>query len=121
MEKEYFKDTVDGWYVSRLIDSLENDYERWEMKHCAGYDQSWTEYHSPEYKNGNGKRLRFADTLNWFGAYVDGTWSWDIPLKYRWNIFDSRMWRLRKAFREMKKYHIEKEKRKHLNKLVDSL
>ena len=93
------KKTIDNFYFSRFIDSLEQDKDKWIMKECAGGDISWTEYHGPEYKNEAGERLQFSFSLNYTGAYVNGIIMWKIP--YVLNPFSHRCRRFMTAKRKM--------------------
>ena len=52
--------TINNFYFSRFIDSLENDTEKWEANHHGTYGGTWTEYIGPEYTNQEGERIRFA-------------------------------------------------------------
>ena len=112
---------IDNYYVSRMIDSLEKDYDKWEMKYCEGFDWGWTEYHGPEYKNEAGNSIKFAFTLNSDGAYVDGRMGWSIPFMVRFNPFSYQGRRLKKAAKRMKSHLRGKEKKEHLEKLMNSL
>ena len=118
---ETTEEQINNYYVSRMIDSLEKDYDKWEMKHCSGADWSWTEYHGPEYKNEEGRRIRFAFTLNYNGAYVDGRMRWSIPFMVRFNPFSYQGRRLKKAAKRMKSHLRGKEKKEQLEKLMNSL
>jgi len=114
--------TVHSFYVSRLIDSLENDYKKWEIKYCGGGPGwAWTEYYSPEYVNSNGVKLQFAETLNYTGAYIDGAIGWTIGFADWWNPFSYRTRRLRRAFNKMKSYLRTIEREKRTQKLIKSL
>lgn len=113
---------VNEFYFSRLIDSLERDYDQWEMKHCGGGPGwTWTEWHGPEYKNEAGERLQFAFTLNYNGAYINGRIGWTVsPLQY-YNIFSYRTRRFRKAMKRMKKHLKYVELKQRTEKLIKSL
>jgi hypothetical protein len=102
-------------YLDRFINSMENDYEAWTMKHCAGPGMAWTEYHSPDYRNVIG-RLSFGFSLCNSGAWVDGYFRWSLPVSVS-NPFTKVFWRFRSAQRTMKSYLKDKEKREHLEKL----
>jgi hypothetical protein len=113
---------INNYYISRMIDSLEKDYTKWEMKYYeGGADLSWTEYHGPEYKNEAGNRIKFAFTLNADGAYVDGRMRWCIPPMLRFNPFSYQGRRLKKATKRMISHVRGKEKKEHLEKLMNSL
>lgn len=105
-----------------MIDSLENDYDRWEMKHCGGGPGwYWTEYYGPIYTNESGIKIQFAETLNYTGAFVDGQIMWTVGFLDWYNIFSYRTRRLRRAFRRMKKHLIFMERTERIEKLRDSL
>jgi len=112
---------INNYYISRMIDSLEKDFTKWEMKYFEGSDWGWTEYHGPEYKNEAGNRIKFAFTLNLDGAYVNGRMRWGIPLMLRFNPFSYQGRRLKKATKRMISHVREKEKKEHLEKLMNSL
>jgi hypothetical protein len=108
------KKQVDKLYINKFIQSMENDYERWEMNHCAAVDWSWTEYHSPNYENEEG-RVSFGFSLNHIGAWIDGYFQWSKPIL---NPFSKTFWRFRKAVRKMKAHLRAKEKQEYLQKLM---
>jgi len=111
--------TINVFYLSRFIDSLELDIDKWSTSYCAGGDgQSWNDYHSPEYINSEGKRLQFAFTLCSTGAYIDGYMSWTIPFL---NPFLSTHRRFVTASRKMKKLARGKAEEKYNQKLLESL
>ena len=115
-------ETIHGFYISRMIDSLENDYDKWERRHCGGGPGwTWTEYHGPVYTNNRGVKLQFAETLNYTGAYIDGSIGWTIGFLDWWNIFSYRTRRLRRAFRKMRSHLISLEKQERKEKLMNSL
>lgn len=95
--------TINNFYFSRFIDSLENDLEKWESRHCGSYGGTWTEYHGPQYQNKEGKSLMFAETMNYLGAYVNGKILWVVPFWMRFNIFSYQTRRFWSAFRKMKR------------------
>jgi hypothetical protein len=110
---------IDAFYLSRFIDSLELDIDKWEVTSCSGWDgSSWSEFHGPEYTNSEGKRLKFAFTLCSTGAYIDGYMSWTIPCL---NPFLSTHRRFVTASRKMKKLARSKAEEKYSQKLLESL
>ena len=114
--------TINNFYFSRFIDSLEQDYEQWKIQHTGGGDGwTWTEYHSPTYKNKNGERLQFSFTLNGTGAYVNGQMSWYVGFGGRFNIFSARTRRFKKASAKMKSYLNKRERQEYNKKLMDAL
>lgn len=121
MKPEISLESINGHYFSRLIDSLENDYDQWERKHCGGADWTWTEYYSPEYKNKEGQRLQFTFGLNYDGAYINGTIGWTIGFWQRWNLFSYRTRRFWRAYRRMKKHLIYMEIEEYKERLMKSL
>lgn len=46
---------INNFYVSRMIDSLEQDYKNWKCITFCGMDGSWYEYRSPDYTNQSDK------------------------------------------------------------------
>jgi hypothetical protein len=115
-------ESINGHYFSRLIDSLENDYDQWERKHCGGGPGwTWIEYNSPEYKNKEGERLQFTFGLNYDGAYINGRIGWTIGFWQRWNLFSYRTRRFWKAKRTMIKHLKQIELREYKEKLMKSL
>jgi len=116
------KKKIDSLYLQRFIESMEKDYEKWEMKHCAGAGWSWTEYHSPAYhspdtENGGSNLIRFGFTLNIIGAALNGVWNWEIPFAVL-NPFTITFWRFRKAKKKMMSYLKNKANQEHLQKLA---
>ncbi len=107
------KNEIDRMYMSRFIESMETDYMNWKMTHCAGPGMSWTEYHSPDYANENG-RVSFGWSLNHEGAWVDGYFSWSAPFL---NPFSKTFRRFKKARKFMKNYLQEKEIKEYREKL----
>lgn len=93
--------TVDGFYFSRMIDSLEKDFEKWEMRYHSSYIGGYTEYVSPEYKNGGGKKIQFVLGEIHDGAYVDGYFSWGIGFR-KYNLFSYQTRRFWVAYLRMK-------------------
>jgi hypothetical protein len=104
---------IDWMYVSRFIESMETDYMKWKMDHCAGAGMSWTEFHSPEYENENGK-VSFGWSLNHDGAWVNGCFSWPTPFL---NPLLKTFWRFRKARKFLKNYLEEKEVKEYREKM----
>jgi hypothetical protein len=119
---ELSKKQVDNYYVSRMIDSLENDYDKWKITHCGGGPgMFWTEYHGPEYENSEKNRISFAYTLNSTGAYINGRIRWTVPIRITANPFSYQGRRLRKAYKKMKAHLEIKEEKERLNNLMNSL
>jgi hypothetical protein len=111
--------TINTFYFSRFIDSLENDIDKWEMTYLGGCDgSSWNEYHGPEYINKKNERIKFALTLNNSGAYINGYMSWTIPFL---NPFKFTHRRFVKAVKKMKKRCKIKAELEHNNKLMNAL
>ena len=110
--------TLNAFYFSRFIDSLEQDLEQWKVIYYAGMCGSWNEYHGPEYTNSQGERLKFAITLNSSGVYINGYMSWTIPFL---NPFIYRHRRFIKAVRKMKKITKNKVNREYELKLLKAL
>ncbi len=113
--------TINNFYFSRFIDSLENDTEKWEANHHGTYSGTWIEYIGPEYTNQEGERIRFAETLNYLGAYVNGRILWVVPFWTRFNIFSYQTRRFWSAFRKMKKTCLTKNEKKLNNDLIKAL
>lgn len=119
------KKTIDNFYVSRLIDSLEKDYEKWKV---IGYDYTDSycniyhvnEYQGVEYKNKKGETLKFTLSHD-FSAIVNGVVSWSIPFLSMYNIFSYRTRRLLRASNKMKKYTKNKQKEEQIKKLLNAL
>lgn len=44
---ELTKKEIDSYYISRMIDSLEKDYDEWKITHCEGPGMSWTDFNGP--------------------------------------------------------------------------
>ncbi len=107
------KKETDKLYLDKFIQSMENDYEKWKMNHCGGAGWSWTEYHSPNYENENG-RVSFGFSLNHTGAWIDGFFNWSKPLL---NPFSKTFWRFLSAKHKMKSHLKNKEKQEYLQKL----
>ena len=113
--------TINQFYFSRFIDSLEQDTEKWRISHHGGYSNHWTEYHGPEYKNKEGERISFAQTMNYLGCYVNGRILWHMPFWYQANIFSHQTRRFWKARRKMKRLCHLKETRELNDQLMKSL
>lgn len=113
--------TINQFYFSRFIESLEQDTEKWGISHPKGYGNNWTEYHGPEYKNKEGGRIFFAQTLNYLGCYVNGRILWHMPFWYQANIFSHQTRRFWKAWRKMKRLCHLKETLELNDKLMKSL
>ena len=105
---------INRMLVDRFICSMENDYQNWRMTHCGGGPGwYWTEYHSPEYENENG-RISFGFSLNHTGAWIDGHFNWSTPFQ---NPFGKKFWRFRRAKLKMVEYLQNKEEQEYLQKL----
>lgn len=113
--------TINRFYFSRFIDSLEKDAEKWNMSHHGAYGNSWQEYHGPEYINAEGQRIAFAQTLNYLGCYVNGRILWQVPFWYQANIFSHQTRRFWKAWRKMKRLCHLKDTQELNDKLMKSL
>jgi hypothetical protein len=118
---ELSKKEIDNYYVSRMIDSLEKDYDKWKITHCEGPGMAWTEYHGPEYENQEKNRISFAYTLNYTGAYINGRIGWTVPIMIISNPFSYQGRRLKKAYRKMKAHLERREEKERLNHLMNSL
>lgn len=112
---------LDNFYLERFIESLESDTDKWTMSHHGGYSGHWVEYHGPTYTNESGVRLTFAQTLNYLGAYVDGVLVWQVPFRYRINIFSYKVIRFHRALRVMKDHCKEVDKKNRMDRLMKSL
>lgn len=113
--------TINEFYFSRLIDSLEKDYEKWEMHHFAGAGFNWAEYHSPAYANDEGITIKFTLDENVDGAYINDKLKWHLSFLNKYNIFSSKTIRFWKAYRKMKNNLVEKEINKIKEELLKSL
>lgn len=121
---------INNWYLSRLIDSLENDTDEWYIYVYNSFTR-FCSYSSKTYENDKGSRLRFIISEN--SAYTDvstlqgdtilrSKWSLsDIPIWERLNPFNVQMRKYWKAKRIMMKLTHEKRKQEHLKNLRDSL
>lgn len=112
---------VNEVYFSRLIDSLEKDYEKWEMHHFAAAGSSWNEYHSPKYKNDEGITIQFTLDGTVDGAYIDGTLKWYLSIFRKYNVFSIKTIRFWKAYRKMKHYLADMQLNKLKKELINSL
>jgi hypothetical protein len=113
--------TINEFYFSRLIDSLEKDYEKWEMHHFAGAGFSWTDYYSPAYENDEGIIIKFTLDGIVDGAYINGTLKWHLSIFRKYNVFSIKTIRFWKAYRKMKNHLVEKEVTKIKEELINSL
>ena len=106
---------IDNFYMSRFIDSLEKDFDQWEMKPCgASTGETWSEWYGPVYENQTGEKIQFAETLVITGAYINGVTGWSVPFWTYHNPFSYQGRRLKKAFKNMKK-HIRQKRRSEMN------
>lgn len=111
--------SINKTYVNRFIESMENDYKEWKMSHYEGPGVSWTEYHSPDYENENG-RVSFGFSFNDTGAWINGHFSWSLPLYVAFNPFSKVFWRFRKAKSDLKLYLQSKELEEYM-KILNSV
>lgn len=112
--------TVDKFYFSRMIDSLEKDFKEWEMRYHSSYAGGYTEYVSPEYKNEGGKRIQFVLGDIHDGAYVDGYFSWNIGFG-KYNLFSYQTIRFWSAYLRMKSFIKEGKRKERTKFLMDHL
>lgn len=90
---------------AKLLESLEKDYDKWTIDHCAGYDMSWTQYESPKY----GSISFVIGHLNFGTAvFIKGMYAYSLNCK-PWNMFGKQA-RLELA---VKKYIKDREKKAH--------
>lgn len=113
--------TVNGFYFSRLIDSLENDYKEWKQEGHSSYIGSYYEYKSPEYTNTESKRIQFTIGDITYGAYVDGHLRWELGFLQKYNIFSYRTRRFWMAYLKMRSYVKQKIESKYAEELMKSL
>lgn len=113
--------TINEFYFSRLIDSLEKDYEKWEMHHFRGPNFSWTDYNSPTYTNDEGITIKFTLDGTVDGAYINDTLKWYLSIFRKYNIFSGKTIRFWKAYRKMKNHLVDKEVNKIKEELMKSL
>lgn len=109
---------INDLYISRFIDSLEKDIDKWEKESYLICGDCWYEWYGPEYTNENNVRLKFVITSDSADAYIDGYMSWKVPF---FNPFFKKHWMLIKAIRKMKKFTDVKCKEKYKSKLINSL
>ena len=109
---------INDIYIEKFIDSMENDFEKWQMNIYSGMDGSFFEYHSPDYHNEAGTRLSFGFGSCSTGAWIDGNLSWRLPFM---NPFTKRYWRFKRAERKVKSFLINKHHLEHLTKLKQSI
>lgn len=108
---------INQMYIERFIDSMQNDFDQWKVNHLAGPGMAWTEYHSPDYENENG-RVCFGFSLNSTGAWIDGFFRWSVPFM---NPLGINYRRFRKAKRKMIKHIKTKEKNAYNSMLRSKL
>lgn len=113
--------TINEFYFSRLIDSLEKDYEKWEMHHFRGPNFSLTDYNSPTYTNDEGITIKFTLDGTVDGAYINDTLKWYLSIFRKYNIFSGKTIRFWKAYRKMKNHLVDKEVNKIKEELMKSL
>jgi hypothetical protein len=112
---------VNGFYFSRLIDSLEKDYKEWRREGHSSYIGSYYEYKSPEYKNSESKRIQFTIGDVTDGAYVDGYLRWDLGFFQKYNLFSYRTRRFWVSYWRMRYYVKQKIESKYTEELMKSL
>lgn len=113
--------TINEFYFSRLIDSLEKDYEKWEMRSLAGPNFSLIDYYSPAYENDEGIIIKFTLDGTVDGAYINSTLKWHLSIFRKYNIFSRKTIRFWKAYRKMKNHLVDKEVNKIKEELMKSL
>lgn len=109
---------INDMYIEKFIDSMENDFEKWQMRIYSGMDGSFYEYHSPDYNNAAGTRISFGFGSCATGAWIDGHLSWRIPFL---NPFKKRCWRFKRAEQKVKSFLINKDRQEYLIKLKQSI
>ncbi len=108
---------INNFYISRLIDSLENEYMMWEKYDWCGSEGSGgTDWNGPAHKNERGEKLSFSIRGS-IVAYVNGRIMWQLSPWFLINPFSYKSKRLRKAIRKMKNYTNLKEKAKRIDEL----
>lgn len=113
--------TVNEFYFSRLIDSLENDYDKWCINFSGPPSYSWDEYNSPIYTNDEGITIQFRLNGTVDGAHINEEIKWHLSFLKKYNIFSSKTIRFWKAYRKMKSHLTEKELNKLKQELMKSL
>ena len=111
---------VNRMYIDRIIQSLTEDKEKWTREVMCGMDGCFVDYYSPKYPTKNEGTLYFSDK-EFVSAHIDGGIAWSIGFWDYNNPFSKRASRLRKAIREMVKYHIIKDEEERLSKLKKSI
>lgn len=117
---------ISNQYMSKLIDSLHSDYDKWTMKERGGLSDggSWMEYRSPTYTNDKGKKIVFVRSWGdheFIGAFVNGSLLWELSWTQWYNIFSSQTRRMWTGYRKMKRRCLEKENACIERELKDSL
>lgn len=107
-------------YVNRIIESLENDKELWKREVICGMGGCFVDYYSPKYPTKDGGTLSFSD-MGFVSAHINGVLAWEISFWMYRNPFNKKSSRLRKAMNEMRKYLIEKDEEKYMDKLTNSI
>ena len=111
---------INDKYITRVIESLENDKELWEREVMCGMDGCFVDFYSPKYPTTNEGTLSFSDR-NYVSAYIDGKFAWEIPFWMYHNPFSNQSRRLRRAMDVMRVYLIEKDAQERKDKLSKSI
>ena len=111
---------INDKYITRVIESLENDKELWEREVMCGMGGCFVDYYSPKYPTTDGGTLSFSDK-NLISAHINGRMTWSIGFWDYNNPFSKRASRLRKAMQVMVKYLIEKSDDEYKEKLTKSI
>ena len=111
---------INDKYITRVIESLENDKELWEREVMCGMDGCFVDYYSPKYPTTNEGTLSFSDR-DYVSAYIDGKFAWEIPFWMYHNPFSNQSRRLRRAMDVMRVYLIEKDAQERKDKLSKSI
>jgi hypothetical protein len=111
---------INDKYITRVIESLENDKELWEREVMCGMDGCFVDYYSPKYPTTDGGTLSFSDK-DFISAHINGHMTWSIGFWDYNNPFSKRASRLRKAMQVMVKFHIEKSDKEYKDKLLKSI
>ena len=111
---------INDKYITRVIESLENDKELWEREVMCGMDGCFVDFYSPKYPTTNEGTLSFSDR-GCVSAYIDGKLAWEIPFWMYHNPFSNQSRRLRRAMDVMRVYLIEKDAQERKDKLSKSI
>jgi hypothetical protein len=118
--KELTMKEINDKYITRIIESLENDKELWTREVMCGMDGCFVDYYSPKYPTKDGGTLSFSD-WGYISAYIDGNIAWSVPFWMYHNPFNNKSRRLRKALKTMRLYLIDKDVWERLEKLNKSV